>query len=294
MGGILGIDSYIKTMAENCFQVYQEMTGQKALGINLDKFEPPYAPISYKIAVVIPYANKAENFEGRFILGFNDERMAVSLAGKIAEHTGMPVIDQMDDLATDILFEFMNTVAGKVITEWDKFGMTADFFPPEFVADIKFNDQQAGEKLIHSVTLSLLGNEKLTILTSLEESEQSPLKDKKVLVVDDSKMIRFLLTKEFEKQGCQVTQAENGLDGIIKNQAIQPDLIIMDLIMPRMGGLEAIAKIRELNPSVNIIILTSTSKKEEVMTAASHKVKGFIKKPIQMDQLLKLSIKCFQ
>jgi two-component system, chemotaxis family, chemotaxis protein CheY len=107
-------------------------------------------------------------------------------------------------------------------------------------------------------------------------------------------MIRFLLEKEFEKQGCQVLQAEDGLEGFIKSQASRPDLIIMDLIMPKMGGLEAISKIREISPSVPIIILTSTSKKEEVMAAAVHKVKGYVKKPIQMDRLMQLAIKCFQ
>ncbi len=290
----MGLDNYINSMAENCNQVYQEMTGQTALEISIDRLEPPFASLSYKTAIVIPYENKEESFEGRFILGFNEERMAVKLAGAIAEHTGMPAIDQLDEMATDILFEFMNTVAGKVITEWDQFGMTTDFLPPEFVADLRFDDKLADNLLIHSVTLSLPGNEKLTILTSLEEADKNPLKGKKVLVVDDSKMIRFLLAKEFDKQGCQVIQANDGLDGFIKNQANHPDLIIMDLIMPKMGGLEAVARIREISPAVHIIILTSTSKKEEVMAAAVHKVKGYVKKPIQMDRLLKLARHCFQ
>ena len=215
-------------MAENCYQVYQEMTGQNALGIKVDKLEPPFALASFKIAIVIPYENKAECFEGRFVLGFSEEHMAVKLASAIAEHAGMPAEERMDEMATDILFEFMNTVAGKVITEWDKFGMTADFLPPEFVADLTFEDQQTENLLIHSITLLLQDKNQLTILTSLEEIEKKPLKDKKILVVDDSKMIRFLLQKEFDKQGCQVVQAEDGLDGFNKAHAIKPDLIVMD------------------------------------------------------------------
>lgn len=290
----LKLDNYVKSMAENCYQVYQDMTGHKVLGINIDKLEPPFALANFKVAIVIPYENKAESFEGRLILGFNEEQMAVQLAAGIAEHAGMPAEERMDEMATDILFEFMNTVAGKVITEWDKFGMTADFMPPEFVADLTFEDRQSDNLIIHSITLLLQGKKQLTILASLEEIEKRPLKDKKVLVVDDSKMIRFLLEKEFKKQGCKVFQAENGLDGFVKTQASQPDLIIMDLIMPKMGGLEAVARIRETHPSVPIIILTSTSKKEEVMTAAVHKVKGYVKKPIQMDRLLQLALNCFQ
>jgi CheY-like chemotaxis protein len=62
--------------------------------------------------------------------------------------------------------------------------------------------------------------------------------------------------------------------------------------MPKMGGLEAIANIREI-ASIPIIVLTSTSKKEEVMMAAKYKVKGYIKKPIQMENLVKLAKSCF-
>jgi CheY-like chemotaxis protein/CheY-specific phosphatase CheX len=281
-------------MSENCHQVYQEMTGQKVQGLKVGRLEPPFSAIQYKTAIVIPYENKAEQFEGRFVLGFNDERMAVRLAGAIAAKTGMPDVDQMDDFCTDILFEFMNTVSGRVVSDWDKFGMNAVFAPPEFIADLRFDSDPSGDLLIYAVTLLLPDEESITILTSLEEIEKNPLKGKKVLVVDDSKMIRFLLTKEFEKQGCRVSEASNGLDGFIKNQADQPDLIIMDLIMPKMGGLEAIAGIRDMNPTVHIIVLTSTSKKDEVAAAAALKVKGYIKKPVQMEQLLTLAKSCFQ
>ena len=89
-------------------------------------------------------------------------------------------------------------------------------------------------------------------------------------------------------------EAENGLDGFIKTQAFQPDLVIMDLVMPKMGGLEAIAKIREINPTVPIIVLTSSSKKEEVVAAAAHKVKGYIKKPIKKEPLISLALSCFE
>ena len=49
----------------------------------------------------------------------------------IAAKTGLPDVDQMDDFCTDILFEFMNTVSGMVVSDWDKYGMNAVFAPPE-------------------------------------------------------------------------------------------------------------------------------------------------------------------
>jgi CheY-like chemotaxis protein len=286
-------ENQIKVMAETCYKVYGEMTGQAAMGISFDKVDPPYAKEGFKKAIVIPYENKEENFEGRFVLGISDERMATKLAGYIAQFAGMPAVDRMDDVATDILFEFMNTVVGQVITVWDKMGLAVDFFPPEFAADLEFTGQQSCDLTVHTINLHMCDDEKVTIVTSLEEKKESLLKDKKVLVVDDSKMIRHLLTKELSKQGCQVSEAQDGLDGFIKSHSIHPDFIIMDLIMPKMGGLEAIAKIRELNPSIPIIILTSTSKKEEVVAAAALKIKGYVRKPIQMDHLIRLAHSCF-
>jgi CheY-like chemotaxis protein len=290
----LKFESQIKVVAETYYQIYEEMTGHSVREITFDKIDSPYAIEGFKKAIVIPYENEKENFEGRFVLGISDKTMAVKLAAAIAKNAGMPVVERMDDTATDILFEFMNTVVGKVITVWDKMGLTADFSPPEFVSDLQFNNQQSDDLAVYTITLKLRDNEKVIITVSSEKTKKSILKDKKVLVVDDSKMIRHLLTKEFEKQGCQVSEAENGLDGFIKTHAIQPHLIIMDLIMPKMGGLEAIDRIRELYTSVHIIILTSTSKKEEVIAAAQQKIKGFVRKPIQMDHLLKLARSCFK
>lgn len=126
----MDFDNQIKAVAETYYQIYEEMTGQPAEGINFDKIEPPYAIEGFKKAIVIPYENKKENFEGRFVLGISDETMAVKLAAGIAENAGMPTADRMDDVVTDILFEFMNTVVGKVITVWDKMGLTANFSPP--------------------------------------------------------------------------------------------------------------------------------------------------------------------
>ncbi len=287
-------EGYIKTMAELCTLIYEEMTGLPTEGVKIEALESPYTDLAYKTAVVIPYENKVEFFEGRFILGFNDQEMAVKLAAAIAQKAGMAAVDQMDDMVTDILFEFMNTVAGQIITEWDNMGLGAEFHPPEFIADLCFDSDSRQGLLIHCITLFLNNEERLPILTCFERRDKGPLKNRTVLVVDDSRMIRSILAKEFARQGCQVIEAENGLEGFVRYHSLEPDLIIMDLIMPKMGGLEAVAKIREISPSVPIIILTSTSKKEEVMTAATYNIKGYVKKPIQMEKLLSLARRCFQ
>lgn len=288
------LERYIKVMAESCFQIYEEMTGHTAEGVRIEALEPPFSAFTYKTAVVIPYERTDTLLDGRFILGFNDEAMAVRLASAIAGKAGMALDDAMNDMVTDILFEFMNTVAGKIVTEWDDLGLDAEFFPPEFVVDLCLDDDPQRDMVIHAITLLLPHSGQLQILTCFETSEKRPLEARTVMIVDDSRMIRSILAKEFQGQGCQVIEAENGLEAFVRYHSIEPDLIVMDLIMPKMGGLEAIAKIREINPSVPIIVLTSTSKKEEVMAAAAHNIKGYIKKPIKMDKLLALAASCFQ
>jgi len=289
----LAYEDYIKIMAKNCFQVFEDMSHQQPVGVSIEEVQPPYTAADYTTAIVIPFKNREKNIEGRFILGLHDEEMAVVLASAIAEKMGLPAVDSLNDLATDILSEFMNTVAGMVITEWDKLGLSADFSAPEFRTNLTFESSNDCDLLINSVTLLLAGNKKLTILTTIEERNANPFTGKKVLVVDDSKMVRHLLSKELNNQGCQVSEAENGLEGFIKTKAVQPDLIVMDLVMPKMGGLEAIAQIREIDPLVPIIVLTSSAKKDEVVAAAEHKVKGYIRKPIKMDRILELAQSCF-
>lgn len=288
----LSFDATIKVLAEKYYQVYREMTGQTAQGMDIERILPPFSLVRYQPAITIPYENKKERFEGRFIQVFDTEATAAQLAADIAQQAGLPAMEQMGETATGILFEFLNTVAGKAITAWEGLGVAADFSTPVHLAEFGLqNENQDAE--IHLITLNLAPSAALSVFNIFERREENVLDGKRILVVDDSKMIRHLLTTEFEKQGCRVSEAENGLDAFVRNQADQPDLIIMDLVMPKMGGLEAIAQIREMRPTVPIIVLTSSSKKEEVMAAAAHKVKGYVIKPIQMDQILELARSCF-
>jgi CheY-like chemotaxis protein len=66
----------------------------------------------------------------------------------------------------------------------------------------------------------------------------------KILIVDDQKVNRLLLKKILEKTGSELLCAENGLEAINIFQQSKPDLILMDMVMPVMDGLEAIQKIR--------------------------------------------------
>jgi len=81
---------------------------------------------------------------------------------------------------------------------------------------------------------------------------------KSVLVVDDSALIRRLLRAALTESGWIVCdEAENGREGIVKAQDLRPDVIILDLVMPEMNGLETARVIKRIMPTTPLIMFTT-------------------------------------
>jgi NarL family two-component system response regulator LiaR len=109
----------------------------------------------------------------------------------------------------------------------------------------------------------------------------------RVLVVEDHAVVReglcSLLTARY---GVKVVgEAADGLEAVEKTQALKPDVILMDLAMPRMTGLEATLKIREKDPDARILILTSFSEDAKVSAAIKAGAMGFLLKDSSADDL---------
>jgi NarL family two-component system response regulator LiaR len=109
----------------------------------------------------------------------------------------------------------------------------------------------------------------------------------RVLVAEDHAVVReglcSLLTARY---GVQVVgEAADGLEAVEKAQSLQPDVILMDLAMPRMPGLEAILKIREKNPNARILVLTSSSEDGKVSAALKAGAMGYLLKDSGVDDL---------
>jgi DNA-binding NarL/FixJ family response regulator len=99
----------------------------------------------------------------------------------------------------------------------------------------------------------------------------------RILIVDDSPLVRNLLRHCFESEaGWQICgEASNGKEAIEKAQAIRPDLVVLDLSMPVMNGLEAAKVLSKLMPSVPLIMFTSFSTsylEQEAMAAGISRV----------------------
>ncbi|MBW1782523.1 MAG: response regulator [Deltaproteobacteria bacterium] len=278
-------DQYIETLVACCIDVFQKMAKMEISHYEIKQGQ--IIPDKYAIAIAVSYKDINDELEGSFILGLIDETMAIRLASSIGENMGLAPVDKLDEDATDILSEFMNTVAGEAITALDQMGLSAEFSTP-FTIQENALDEGANLRSENYSIYFKIGDDEVVVSISFREIFKSILKGKKILVVDDSKLIRNALAKALEKDGCQVAQAGDGLEGVRVFKSFRPDLTVLDLVMPKLGGLEALARMRQTNPTAKIIMLTSSSKKDDVIKAARLNILKYIKKPINVESFLDL------
>jgi DNA-binding response OmpR family regulator len=110
----------------------------------------------------------------------------------------------------------------------------------------------------------------------------------KILTVDDSKTIRMIVKKAFKPYNCELFEGENGVEGLAIAAKEQPDLIILDITMPVMTGIEMLGKLKaeaDLK-DIPVIMLTAESGKENVMQIVKMGVKDYIVKPFKGEQLI--------
>lgn len=110
----------------------------------------------------------------------------------------------------------------------------------------------------------------------------------KVLIVDDHLIvrrgIRALLATELDIE--VVGEATNGKEAIVQTEALQPDVILMDLVMPEMDGIEAIGHITGHNPLARIVVLTSFATDQKVFPAIKAGALGYLLKDSEPQELV--------
>ena len=110
---------------------------------------------------------------------------------------------------------------------------------------------------------------------------------KNILVCDDAAFMRMMIKDILTKNGYNVAgEAENGLKAIEKFNETKPDLVLMDITMPEMDGIQALKKIKELDPAANVIMCSAMGQQAMVIEAIQSGAKDFIVKPFQAERVL--------
>jgi len=108
----------------------------------------------------------------------------------------------------------------------------------------------------------------------------------KILLVDDSGLARRSSRRILERAGYLVVEAEDGMSAIEQYFVEKPDVVLLDLVMKGMYGLDVLAKLREMDPDARVVVLSAdiqTSSREMVQAAGAA---GFLNKPADPQQML--------
>ena len=109
----------------------------------------------------------------------------------------------------------------------------------------------------------------------------------RVLIVDDAMFMRMMLKDILSKNGYEVVgEAANGKEAIDKYIELRPDLVLLDITMPEMDGIEALKKIKMIEPKAKIIMCSAMGQQGMVVEAIQNGALDFIVKPFQQNRVL--------
>ncbi|NUM48248.1 MAG: response regulator [Anaerolineales bacterium] len=108
----------------------------------------------------------------------------------------------------------------------------------------------------------------------------------KILVVDDAQFLRLRISKMLNQSGHDTLEAENGKRAIELYQSDHPDVVLMDVTMPEMDGLDALKHIRTFDANARVVMLTALGQESVVLEAIRAGAKDFVVKPFEASRVL--------
>lgn len=107
----------------------------------------------------------------------------------------------------------------------------------------------------------------------------------KVLIVDDQFGIRTLLNEVLQKEGYEIFQAANGLQALDVTEKHDPDLVLLDMKIPGMDGLEILSKLKEIKADIKVIIMTAYGEKDLIEKTKELGALAHFSKPFDIDEI---------
>ncbi len=123
------------------------------------------------------------------------------------------------------------------------------------------------------------------------------MEDKKirVLIVDDSLTLRTMFKKSLtDTEFDTVAEAADGDEALSKYIQHRPDLVVMDIVMPEVDGVTALAQIIDFDPAARVVMVSSLGSKDKVLESIKKGAKNFIMKPFERDTLLQALKKAYE
>lgn len=110
---------------------------------------------------------------------------------------------------------------------------------------------------------------------------------KEILIVDDAAFMRMMIKDILNKNGYEVVgEADNGARAIEKYKELKPDLVIMDITMPEVDGIQAVKEIKKFDENAKIIMCSAMGQQAMVIESIQAGARDFIVKPFQADRVL--------
>lgn len=107
----------------------------------------------------------------------------------------------------------------------------------------------------------------------------------KILIVDDEKDVLDFLSVELARRGYEIETASSGEEAVERVEATRPDLMLLDMRMPGMGGMEALKQAKEIDPQMEVIMVTAVHDEAAVKKASELGANDYVTKPIDFNYL---------
>lgn len=112
----------------------------------------------------------------------------------------------------------------------------------------------------------------------------------RVLIVDDDETILDVVSTAFSRRGYEVVLARDGAEALVRAELDSPDLVVLDIIMPRRSGLAVLERIRERDPAhPPVIVVTADTNPQHETSARTQGANEFLEKPFDVDALVALA-----
>lgn len=109
----------------------------------------------------------------------------------------------------------------------------------------------------------------------------------RVLIADDASFMRQMIREIIEEEGYEVVgEATNGIEAVSQFEELSPDLVTMDIVMPKCSGIDAVRDIMKGNPSARVVMCSALGQETLVMEALQAGARDFIVKPFKAENVI--------